>query len=351
MFTNYQPAVSVIIPVYNALPYLTEALESVKNQSLTNIEIVCLNDGSTDGSLEVLNKYAEMDQRFVVIDKPNEGYGMTMNRGIEVARGRYVAILEPDDYVDTRMYEVLLGVADALNVDIVRSQATLFYGDKDFRKFSAPSPIGGEPGARLSLKNDSIPTGPLFQTWTALYKRELIGSLRPAYHTTPGAMFQDSGFWFKAYASAESYAYVNQPFYYYRRDNASSSTSVLKQSSKKARGIIDEFRLTFSDLLRIEPEVPRAVANIYWLQFCQACYSAMWLAEDNDSRRDLLRLAKTVISESLNSKLSFRTAATPARVLCNMIVLAPRAFISLSRIISTLRNSKERMKVGNAKRN
>ena len=74
-------AVSVLTPVYNVERYLPECLDSLRAQTLRNIEFICINDGSTDGSLEILKRYAELDDRFVIIDKPNSGYGASMNRG------------------------------------------------------------------------------------------------------------------------------------------------------------------------------------------------------------------------------------------------------------------------------
>ena len=92
--------ISVIIPIYNAERYLREAMNSVINQSFADIEIICINDGSTDNSLEIINQYALKDERIKIIDKPNEGYGKTINRGLEEAKGEFAAVFEPDDILD-----------------------------------------------------------------------------------------------------------------------------------------------------------------------------------------------------------------------------------------------------------
>ena len=99
------PKVSIVVPVYNVEKYLDECIESIINQSLNDIEIICVNDGSTDSSLEILNNYAQKDKRIIVINKSNSGYGNTMNIGINAAKGEYIGIIESDDFADTKMFE------------------------------------------------------------------------------------------------------------------------------------------------------------------------------------------------------------------------------------------------------
>ena len=91
------PAVSIVIPVFNVEKYIGKCLDSLISQTLHNIEIICVNDGSTDHSLEIIKKYAENDPRFVIVDKENGGYGKAMNVGLDKATGEYIGIVEPDE--------------------------------------------------------------------------------------------------------------------------------------------------------------------------------------------------------------------------------------------------------------
>ena len=109
------------MPVYNAEPYLEQALDSVLAQTLTDLEIVCVNDGSEDTSLETMQRYASNDARIKVINKPNGGYGNAMNVGISNATGEYMGILEPDDYLKPEMFEKLYNRAIQDDLDFVRS--------------------------------------------------------------------------------------------------------------------------------------------------------------------------------------------------------------------------------------
>ena len=113
--------VSIIIPTYNVEMYLVECMDSVVRQTLKDIEIICINDGSTDGSLEILKSYAEKDDRIIIVDKENGGYGIAMNIGLEKATGEYIGIVEPDDFVPINMYEDLYEIAKENNLDFVKA--------------------------------------------------------------------------------------------------------------------------------------------------------------------------------------------------------------------------------------
>lgn len=109
---------SVIIPVYNVEEYLEECLESIVNQSFKDFEVICVNDGSTDNSLEILQKYAEKDKRFKVLNQENQGQGVARNNALKIANGEYILFVDPDDFVEFDMLEVLKERLDVQNVDV-----------------------------------------------------------------------------------------------------------------------------------------------------------------------------------------------------------------------------------------
>ena len=123
-------AVSVLTPVYNVEPYLRECLDSLESQTLREMEFICINDGSTDDSLAILKEYARRDSRFVIIDKPNSGYGASMNCGLDVARGEYVGIVESDDKASRSMFRKLYDYASKHDCDIVKSNYYEYDGHK-----------------------------------------------------------------------------------------------------------------------------------------------------------------------------------------------------------------------------
>lgn len=113
------PLVSIIIPVYNCEQYLEACVSSVIGQTYSNFEIITINDGSTDGSLDILNRYASIDHRIVLIDKPNEGPALARKRGLEVAKGKYIQFLDSDDTLLSKAIELLVEKAEKTNADII----------------------------------------------------------------------------------------------------------------------------------------------------------------------------------------------------------------------------------------
>ena len=126
-----EPKVSVIIPIYNTAPYLTECLTSIRDQTLCDIEVICVNDGSTDNSLELLKYFAKDDDRFVLCTQSNTGRGTARNRGIAQARGRYIYFMDSDDLLETDALNQLYTQADEKKLDVLLFDATCFAADSD----------------------------------------------------------------------------------------------------------------------------------------------------------------------------------------------------------------------------
>lgn len=123
--------VSVVIPVYNVEGFLGECLDSITKQTLTDIEIICVNDGSKDRSLDILNEYAAKDERITVIDQENGGHAVATNRGMELACGEYLFLMDSDDILDLTALEKTYKLAENKQVDFVIFQAINYYMDKD----------------------------------------------------------------------------------------------------------------------------------------------------------------------------------------------------------------------------
>ena len=119
------PKLSILVPIYNVEKYLDECLSSLAKQTLKDIEIVCINDGSTDESLKIIQKYAKKYPNFAVINKRNSGYGDSMNRGLEKATGEYIGIVESDDFIELNAFKELYNLAKKTSADIVK--ANYFY--------------------------------------------------------------------------------------------------------------------------------------------------------------------------------------------------------------------------------
>ena len=223
------PKVSIIIPTYNVEDYLRECMESVVRQTLHDIEIICINDGSTDGSLKILQEYAAKDNRIVLVDKHNEGYGVGMNIGLERATGEYIGIVEPDDFVPLAMYEDLYKVASENSLDFVKA---------DFYRFTRDAETGDMNLVYNHLDSDGeaynqvinpyekpYVTKFIMNTWSGIYRREFLEEHHIRHNTTPGASFQDNGFFWQTFMYAKRCMFIDRPYYMNRRDNPNSSVN------------------------------------------------------------------------------------------------------------------------------
>ena len=128
------PVVSLLVPICNVERYLRECLDSAAAQTLRDIEVICINDGSTDSSLDIINEYVAREWRFSVIDKPNSGYGDSMNQGIAAARGIYIGILESDDFMFSDALEKLVAKARQTNAQVVKGDFFLYWSTPVQRK-------------------------------------------------------------------------------------------------------------------------------------------------------------------------------------------------------------------------
>ena len=138
------PKVSVIVAVYNVEKYLRQCLDSLVNQTLQDIEILCINDGSTDSSLEILNEYAKNDQRIKIFTKENEGQAVARNFGITQANGEYIAFVDSDDWCELDMYEHLYNEAKKIDAELVECNC-YHYNDMLEKKFVSQKKLKGIP--------------------------------------------------------------------------------------------------------------------------------------------------------------------------------------------------------------
>ena len=190
------PKVSIVVPVYNVEKFLPECLDSIINQTLKDIEVICVNDGSTDSSLDILNSYAQKDSRIIVINKSNSGYGNTMNMGINAAAGEYIGIIESDDFADKHMFEDLYKLAKDNDADIAKSNWYLYWGKHKFsRKNNNISSAKTFKIINSKQDKDLLRLNP--SVWSAIYKREFLNKFNIRFLETPGASYQDLAFSFK----------------------------------------------------------------------------------------------------------------------------------------------------------
>ena len=219
------PKVSVIIPSLNVELYLRECMESIINQTLHNIEIICVDAGSTDNTLKILDEFADRDSRITIIHSDKKSYGYQMNLGIAASRGEYIGIVEADDYISLEMYQKLTEVADRYKLDLLKCDFLKFVGEGINRRFEL-CPAIRDPdyyGKVLDPQQNGCRFWFHIVPWTGIYRTSFLKEKKVKLHESPGASYQDASFCFKVFALASKIYFLDEPLVYYRQDNLNSS--------------------------------------------------------------------------------------------------------------------------------
>lgn len=253
------PKISVLVPSFNVEKSLRLCLESILNQSFTDFEVIILNDGSTDNTLKIAKEFEKRDKRIKVSSsKKNLGYGTAMNRGLSLAKGSYIAIVEPDDFIHKNFLSTLYGLAKHYKVDIVKCsymnnymktgkavEEVLFH--KNHEHIETDTIINPIENKNVFLTQPTI--------WSAIYNRKMLEKNSIKFLETPGASYQDVGFQFKAFTSSKSVYCTNLPLYYYCRDNENSSV----KSTKKVEAVIKEYN-ELENFITKRPELKQVLS-------------------------------------------------------------------------------------------
>ena len=220
-----EPKISVVIPSLNARNYIRECIESVLEQTLEEIEVLCVDAGSTDGTLDILEGYASLDKRIKIIHSDKKSYGYQMNLGIKAAKGEYLAIVETDDFIIPNTYQQLYKVAKDNDVEVLRADFHIFIGEKGKYKLGLRKSIANsdyynkilDPSKDIAVCNcRNVP-------WSGLYKLAFLKEKNILLNETPGAAYQDNGLWFQCFTQSHRIYFFNKSFYRLRRDNPESS--------------------------------------------------------------------------------------------------------------------------------
>lgn len=224
--------ISVILPVYNTEEFLDECLTTLINQSLEDIEIICINDGSTDNSLDILEEYAKKDNRIIIINQENHNAGYSRNQGIKIAKGEYLSFLDADDFFDVNMLEFAYHQAKSQEADICIYKSYLYDNN-----------TGKSHINTWSVKEDYLPTTPVFNhkdinsniftslmcwAWDKLFKRSFIIENKILFQEQRTT--NDMYFVFSSLLKADKMTILNKQLYYQRR-NVSSSLSNSREKS------------------------------------------------------------------------------------------------------------------------
>ena len=236
------PFITVVMPSLNVAPYIERCLESVVDQTLRNIEIICVDAGSDDGTVEIISKYAEKDRRIRLIHSDIKSYGYQVNLAIKESKGDYIGIVETDDFIEADMYKELYSIAQMVHINVIKSNYRIF---KEFsyncyaQEWTCLHNI--DLYDRL-INNEELNSLVFYDynVWNGIYKRDFLISNDIKCTETLGASFQDIGFIQRVHNAVKDYYYCSKALYI-DREEASS------YSKKSLNNMCFEYKELFND--------------------------------------------------------------------------------------------------------
>ena len=269
--------VSVIMPSLNVADYIDECISSVINQTLKDIEIICVDAGSTDGTVDILRKYESKDTRICILSSKKKSYGYQVNLGFAAARGEYVAIVETDDYIKSDMYETLYALAKEKDLDYIKGNFARFKGPEKSRIFTHSKIVDVPFYDRVLYAGDeqSVFITSVYP-WAGIYRRSMIVDNNIRLNETPGASYQDNGLVFQVYAYGQRGYFVDKEFYYLRREDQDASF----YAPHKVDEIFKEF--DFVEEFLVKSGYYSIFAPRFWkLKYSTFCWRANMLADEH----------------------------------------------------------------------
>ena len=235
------PAISLIIPVYNVEDYLEKALLSVQNQTFRDFEAIIVDDGSTDKSLEIIKKFCEKNSNFIFLTQKNKGPAAARNYGISVCKGDYIAFMDSDDYIEPEFLEMLYKTAIENDADITCCNFNLYYPEKDIKVYMPFTSMPGVYSKTKALRKLILDLGTHYFVWNKLSKRKLFFENNLKFDDM---YFEDIATSPKLFYYADKIVLIGKALYNYtsRRTSILHSMDVVKMNDFiKSLGVIRNF--------------------------------------------------------------------------------------------------------------
>ena len=251
------------MPSLNVEDYIEECLLSVLNQTLADIEVICVDAGSTDNTLNIIEKLQKEDNRIRIINSDKKSYGHQVNMGLRESKGKYIGIVETDDYIDEKMFEKLYSHSRNDTVDIVKAN---FYHlndydedniemNKDLTKHDIPS------GKVFTLNDEPIFLDGHPSIWAGIYLKEFLDKNNITFLEVSKGGWVDNPFLFETALKAEKIIYIDEALYYYRITNPNSSTNDFDDNTLPMKRIMDIY-----DVMRENDVRDREIIKVFYLR-------------------------------------------------------------------------------------
>ena len=246
--------ISAIIPVYNSEEYLEECIKSLINQSLKEIEMIFINDGSRDNSLSILEKYKDIDKRIKIINQTNSGPSNARNNGLKIAKGEYISFIDSDDWIDSEMFKTMYVNAKINNSDVVICDMKMIENENELyiRGIQCDTDVFDKNKIQQTIYTSLLSNSQFNSMANKIYKREI---LKTNNIKLDAKIFyaEDWLLNMEFFKHCNKATYINRCFYYYRRGHESSSSKYKDDTFEKVGLWIYKKRKEYAENLNLNP--------------------------------------------------------------------------------------------------
>lgn len=298
---NLLPTISLVVPIYNVEKYLRKCLDSLLAQTFSDIEIILVNDGSSDNSLGICEEYLQKDTRITLINKKNGGLSDARNVGLKIAKGDYIGFVDSDDWVEPNMYEVLYKLSIKENADISTCLLRVHSKDKKHVQYSPyVFKVFDSKNAIHSLYKGEL-SG--FAAYNKLYRRSLFENIQFPI----GRVYEDAAIMYILYNTANKIAFTNKPLYNYLRREGSITNSGF---SEKRFDIIHNYYETYSFMEKNYPEMCTKINQQFYESLRNMIVDITNEGEMLKNKKYVLRVSKEIRKNNFkiikNNSILFR---------------------------------------------
>lgn len=323
----FNPKVSVIIPAYNVKEFIGECIESIINQKYKNLEIIIVNDGSTDGTAQVIDKYAALDERIVVVNKANGGLSSARNSGLDVMTGDYVSFIDGDDFVDDDLYSTLVNtINEHKGADLIQFGYNHYYGDiSAYRKDrDLKTQVLNGHESLYKFVNGEVIQGIVCNK---LFKKNIIENVRFFY----GKHYEDGAFTLEVLFSVRKSIIIDNLFYHYRRNRVGSITNELKTNVFEEWDIIDNLKERYKN----DPHLLNCINN-YSVEHTLYLFVDILRRGGGDRKQEMLERTIEYTKTLRSTKLLCPFGVKYIRY--KLFLWCPRLFIYINKLMTFVKS-------------
>ena len=326
--------ISVIVPIYNVEKYLHKCIDSLIGQTLKDIEIILVDDGSTDKSGVICDEYGLKDNRIKVIHKKNGGLSDARNTGIDIAKGKYISFIDSDDWVDLQMFETLYNIAIKNDADIVQGDYIESYDENIRIEKSILENITKYNSEEILHNLYGYNATKTVIVWNKIYKRELFNGIR----FPKGKINEDEFTTYKILHKANIIIDTNIPIYYYRQREGSIMNSNFNIKRLDALEALKE---------RIEYFIQHELTELYYKSEAQLCslIKSFYISIHSSNIENKSSLLKVLNRESQKNYFKFiknREISIKEKLTLTLSILNNKLFYNMYKIKELIMNNGRR---------